>query len=298
MRLDRLDRRLPRLRSIVDAGKEFSASTVVASMQGHVFKLRVRSDASLHSGGGRRGRVVGFSAGSRRRLIEKLARLDVPEQSGALFVSLTYHLDLPDFPTSYSHLRALLERVRRRWSEASGVWRRELQERGAIHFHLIFFGLPEVGKAWFLDAWQEITGDASISQVDVQSLEGWRKVASYVSKYVAKREDCETEEDCGAFGEALDYVTYPHAYKETEGRVWGLFNAEFLPWGVLERYEWADSAWLPRFKRWVRGFQKSVRRHRGRGGGWRVPDGSRSGFFILTEDPSKWLDAALCASLA
>ena len=91
-----------------------------------------------------------------------------------------------------------------------------------------------------------MTGDPTITEVHVQEVQGWRKLASYVSKYIAK---LELSIEGFLPDEALDYITYLHAYSETEGRVWGLFNAAFLPWGVLEFYEWADIGWLPRLKR-------------------------------------------------
>lgn len=295
--LDKHDRRLPRLRSIRDAGREFGASTVEASTQGHVFKLRVRSDAVQHAGGGKRGKVRGFSPGSRRRLLEKLNRLEVPENERAFFVTLTYHLDLPDFETAERHRRAFLERIRRRFPKACAPWRKELQKRGAIHFHLIFLGLPMLPElhAWLLRQWQEVTGDPTITQVDLQEVQGWRKLASYVSKYIAKPQlSIEGFQD----DEALDYITYLHAYSETEGRVWGLFNAAYLPWGVLEFYEWADVGWLPRLKRAIRAFQRAVSRARGKKAGWRLLPGCYAGFFLLCDSPSRWLDVALAASLA
>ena len=57
--------------------------------------------------------MKGFSPGSRRRLVEKLNRLEVPEHERALFVTLTYHLDLPDFETAERNRRAFVERIRR-----------------------------------------------------------------------------------------------------------------------------------------------------------------------------------------
>src|SRR5690554_2824154 len=116
----------------------------VATSYKHVYRPTV---------GGKRGAVTEFSAGSRRRLLRLIARL---EKTRTTFITLTYPAEFPDPRTAKEHLRALFERIRRRVPEASGIWRLELQERGAPHFHLLMFNLPYISFETLRSWWQEI----------------------------------------------------------------------------------------------------------------------------------------------
>lgn len=168
--------------------------------------------------GGKRGAVTEFSAGSRRRLLRLIARL---EKTRTTFITLTYPAEFPDPRTAKEHLRALFERIRRRVPETSGIWRLELQERGAPHFHLLMFNLPYISfetlRAW----WREIIGviDSVTVFVRIELVRSWRGVMSYASKYVAKRSEA---------GQAalFNIVAYLHAV----GRWWGIFQAKVLPY--------------------------------------------------------------------
>lgn len=172
--------------------------------------------------GGKRGLVTGFSSGSRRRLIRKLARLDIKT---AKFLTLTYPLDYPHPQQAKNHHRALLERIRRRWPQASAIWRLEFQQRGAPHFHYLFFNLPwlpfKVLRRW----WAEII-DHDQSEplfVRIEAVKSKRGVMYYASKYMSK-----TDGDADGGSALFNYVTYLHA-----GRVWGIFNKAFIPFAEL-----------------------------------------------------------------
>jgi hypothetical protein len=98
---------------------------------------------------GKRGQVKGFSDAARRRLMQLLAM--VRRGAVPLFVTLTYPDVFPkDFAVFKAHLEAFGKRVRRRWPEASLVWRLEFQPRKsgqnrgqvAPHFHLFVYGVP------------------------------------------------------------------------------------------------------------------------------------------------------------
>lgn len=185
--------------------------------QGSLVALAVNHHPHGFVGGGRRGRVVGFSKASRRRLLRKLSRLD---DTRPKFITLTYPSEYPDAQTAKRHLRAFLQRVRRRVPEASAVWRLEFQDRGAPHFHLLCYNWPyisfETVKSW----WSEIIGviDSQPLFVRVEQVRSKRGTMYYASKYMSKPT---ARPAAGAF---FNYDAYLYA-----GRVWGVFNAGFLP---------------------------------------------------------------------
>lgn len=293
-----LNKRTPGALRLCDQGRQFQSSVVRVVAQGHLFKVTCRWDGGGQVGGGKRGAVKGFSRGSRKRFFERMARLVVEAGKGVtcLFVSVTYPADYPsDRVAKRKHMRAFFERIRRRWPKSSGVWRMEHQQRGAPHFHMIFFGLPLLDQATVQGWWREVIGyeGPHTLQVDVQEVKGWRHLLSYVSKYVAKVDP-------------LDYLTYWHAdnsdgedaeYKgqnsaDTLGRVWGVFNGDHLPMGEMAYFEFPSSGFLPKVKRVANGWLRSAARSAGKKRVFQVNHGSASGFSLFCESPGVWLDLA------
>lgn len=184
-------------------------------------------------GGGMRGVVMEFSKDSRKRLLRRTARLNATQ---GVFLTLTYPKRYPNAKIAKSHLRAFLERMRRRFPKSSALWRLEFQERGAPHFHLVFFNIPFI-PFWQLRAWwsqiirQYIDGQKPF--VRINYLQGTKAVMSYVSKYVSKAESA-------ASASLFNNGSYLHAVKSgaipgvllanLPGRWWGIFNREFLPY--------------------------------------------------------------------
>lgn len=175
----------------------------------HRLALEVqRGTSPLHggnrSGGGARGVVKNFSAGSRGRLIKKmLAWHEVPDT----MVTLTYPDEAEVSPKR--DLDVLKKRMARAYPSVQGLWRIEWIARksgdlqGVVmpHFHLILktFDDPvqyEEFKAWIARAWHEVARKSSWSQrntelharrgYDVQRLRSARGAMSYASKYLAK----------------------------------------------------------------------------------------------------------------
>ena len=111
-------------------------------------------------GGGKRGIIKRFSAGSRRRLLRGLNR--VKRDLLPIFVTLTYPDNFPGNPRVWkAHLNAWLKRLKRQHPQAAGFWKLELKHRQsganageiAPHFHLLLWGLPESweqadGRVW------------------------------------------------------------------------------------------------------------------------------------------------------
>lgn len=117
-------------------------------------------------------------------------------------------------------------RLRRKFENASAVWRLEYQpKRGAIHFHLLVFNLPFWKQKELQETWQECTQEVT-SIVDIRLIHGARSIMAYVSKYVAKVDDRPTT--------SLDDGSYQHVEGEgSAGRFWGWINKELLPLGEV-----------------------------------------------------------------
>lgn len=252
-----------------------SVGAVALEAQGHLF--RVRCLGSERIGGGKRGKVVGFSRGSRKRLLEKMARLDV-SKARPLFVSLTYPAEFPDCGVARRHLRALLKRLGRRFPRLSVVWRLELQRRGAPHFHLLVWGVKFLSVGLLRALWAGVIGYVGSArlQLDVSKLRSWRGLLSYVAKYMGKVQAAYEVADMGSGGGQLDYSTY---LAGLFGRVWGVFRADHLPWGRLDQVAGDWGPWFWRVKR--------LARH-----AWaRIGVGS-AGFTLFRENPYRWYEVS------
>jgi hypothetical protein len=187
--------------------------------QGKLLALKGSFSSLAKNGGGKRGLVTEFSPQSRLRLLRKMARI---APSRAVFVTLTYPERYPSTARAKMHLRALLERIRRRYPQSSAFWRLEYQERGAPHFHLLFFELPFIPFATLRQWWAEIVSayvDGYLPRVRIEKIRSHRGAMYYTAKYVAKMSE---EGSVSAFF-ILD--AYLHA-----GRWWGIFNKYSLPY--------------------------------------------------------------------
>jgi len=207
--------------------------TLKLEFQGKFVAAAVRYPSDRKYSRAKRGKVTTFSLNSRKRMFDMFHKLEV--KTKPIFVTLTYMEKWPDAKTAKNHLRAFLERIRRKYPNAAGIWRMEFQERGAPHFHIIFFSLPFWKKENVQAAWAEIIGERNRSPFTrIEQIKSHRGVMAYVSKYVAKLQDD------GISG--FNSLTYLHAYRakygESIGRVWGKFEAVNLPFAasiILER---------------------------------------------------------------
>lgn len=218
-----------------------------------------------------RGGVSSFSARSRKRMLETFARLDSDRMKAKTFVTLTY----PDgdgppvFDRSSLDLKNFLKRIKRRFPEASGLWRREREERksgdhvGVVypHFHILFFNLPFFDCDEVNRHWRDVLGHDGYARTEIKSVKDWRQAFGYVAKYMAKPlqppqaagSDPQSGERRGRFQPStaaddvsLVYAPYwaadneglPEEKKEElpavdapalTGRHWGVFNRAALP---------------------------------------------------------------------
>jgi len=193
--------------------------------QGSLLSLKVlgfKSERKSHGGG--RGVIRAFSRAARRRLMRFMARLKV-RKIRATFITLTFS-EMVTHERAKTCFKRFTMRLRRAYSQASAVWRLEYQpKRGAIHYHLLVFGLPFWKQAELQKCWEACTEEYK-SIVDIRLVHGARSVMAYVSKYIAKVDDQTTT--------SLDDGSYQHARGEPAlSRFWGWINKELLPLGQV-----------------------------------------------------------------
>lgn len=159
------------------------------------------------TGGGERGVVAGFSAQSRKRLIELVNRWR--ELKNIAFVTLTYHDWPDDWRIWKNHLNLFLKRLAYHYPDAVGIWRMEYQKRGAPHFHLIITNiLPPIDdfRQFVTKAWAAIAHEDSeyngLYATNVKRVFSRKRAVLYVCKYAAK-------------------LTDPDDENPEHGRVWG-----------------------------------------------------------------------------
>lgn len=207
------------------------AATIQGWVGGSLVKVKHAGPYTLgvQAGGGKRKKISGFSRGSRRRLQRKIATIQ--RACLPVFVTLTYPDQFPDDVDEWNiHLERLRSRLARKgWG---AVWRKEFKRRKsgvnagkvAPHYHLLIWGasLAEIraymGRAWW-ECCGRISEDHLKSGVRVEMPRSWDGVAGYTSKYLAKADD----EDVKEF--LKDHARI--------GRMWGVLNAEVIPWAEV-----------------------------------------------------------------
>ena len=251
-------------------------STIRLVFQGELVKATVADDVPNKHQNARsatRGNITDFSRKSRKRLFELCATLDW-KKTRARFVSLTYHNKIPPLGITRKHLRAFIKRVWRQYGMCAVLWRLEFQERGAPHFHMLFFDGKYMPRDVLLRWWREITEDDTINQLDIRYIYSSRKARAYISKYIAK-----LPVD-GDVSTSLDTVPYPAA-TDFLGRVWGVENRALLCYALAMVIETID-VWA--FWSLKRAARKVYRAINGR---------ERAGFTLFVENSDRWYEYLL-----
>lgn len=220
----------------------------------------------------RRGAVTGFSEQSRMRLLRLTARLQLPQVDGfryrVSFMTLTTAACLhPRIIKKRAFV--LFRKLKRAAPRMAVIWRMEYQKRGAPHIHCILYNSPWIDRNWLTDTWGEIVGE-SRPFTRIERVKGYRRLVSYVSKYVGKVQ-----------GEAgFNSVTYLNTgdelaedEKNSAGRVWGVWNRGALPYAELEKAVIPlDGSWFM-IKAYARRFFP-----------W-IHDDLETGFTLFMDDP-------------
>lgn len=219
---------------------------------------------------GLRGQITGFSRRSRGRLIERLARLRTDVE--ALFLTFTYRENMTDYAKSAAHLVKVVDWLEYHYPGCAAVWRKELQGRGAVHYHVLLFGVDFVDIAALTEYWQRITADKSYP--DVKRLRGLRQVLGYVSKYLAK------VADGASLSEANGLIDAPYSGKASStGRWWGMFGRANLPFAELKAVTFSGRLYpVVQFRRAASRKSAAVRR-----------PGRLQGFKLFSDGVDEWL---------
>jgi len=239
-----------------------------------VAHARVSLDSQQGKRFSTRGVISGFSAKSRHRLLKLIATINF-EGHKAIFVTLTYPAEFPDPMTAKAHCRAFLKRINRMYPDVKPavLWRLEFQERGAPHFHLMFFDLPFTEKDTIQRLWMEVIGVTDTRVFTrIEFIKSPRQAMHYVAKYMAKRR---------GFSGGFNGLPYPATDDEDTpqlGRLWGIENRINLP--ICPRiYFTVTGCWgaIWQFKRYARKKWRGVNNH------------FQKGFTLFVSDSSQWL---------
>jgi len=221
--------------------------------QGSSYLKVSKAEPSRRVGGGFRGVVKGFSRGSRRRLMTKIAGV----QRGAVlpvFVTLTYPLAFPEPKQSKYHLKLFIQSMKRAFPFAGIIWKLEPQQRGAPHYHLLVWGVKVKSlRAWVPNAWFEIAGGGDNFHLlwhegklknkhCTQQVNSYNGVWAYASKYLGK-----TFEVAGWDSKEV-------------GRFWGVIAPENIPFGEVQTLE-VSRAEAVQVMRYQKRFAKLKRRN-------------------------------------
>lgn len=163
-----------------------------------------------------------------------------------IFLTLTYPADYPEHWEAWkAHLKAFWKRLQRgycyrdskgNWhdvtfDEAACIWRLELQERGAPHYHLILFNVPWLHIPWLDTAWAGVvaSGDEKHERAGtrIEWPKKWKGTVNYVAKYVAKQAAAPALR-----GWSVDVHGTAAPIEEPIGRHWGVMGRRFLPESV------------------------------------------------------------------
>lgn len=194
-------------------------------------RLRVKTQGNKSPN---RGHVIGFSESSRRRLRDELMKIDWDQlmttknavKARAFFVTLTYP---KKYPFQWFEWKRQLEAYRMRLTRAYGsfsaIWKLELQQRGAPHYHfVVIFPFPidkRVFKTWSARAWSAIADNGSSGK--------------HHKKYGCKVVPVYNHKNRGAVGIMFyltKYLTKAVSLADDHpptGRVWGIWFKKNLP---------------------------------------------------------------------
>lgn len=242
--------------------------------------IRVGKPGTVVSGGGLRSIIIGFSYGSRRRFMRKMATIDRFQLP--LFVTLTYpsefSLDASDWKRDFDKW---CKRLHRKFPAAGLVWRLEPQRRGAPHYHCLVYGLDGLDselRQWMSVSWYECVNSGDPLHLKYgaycKQTDGSKHVRSYVSKYMGKVQESPRNLDTST-GEIMSLVDW-----QKVGRWWGVRYGENLPWSEMvggEILSSSEASGLMRFlRRYLHG--QGVKARSGRG------------MSVFVDSPEQWLE--------
>lgn len=112
---------------------------------------------------GNKKQLYTFSHRSRCNLLQQIAKIDYEYMGQGLHVVLTYPGEWETNPEIWKrHLHNFRRSMDRRYDGWCALWRIEPQRRGAPHYHMIVWGIPDLEtqteSRWMKDTWWRIVG--------------------------------------------------------------------------------------------------------------------------------------------
>ena len=169
----------------------------------------------------KRAEITEFSEKSRQRLRLSLAKVDYSKAGRPIFGTLTYPAEFPlDEQTFKRHLKIFSQRFLRAFPDAGFHWKLEFQDRGAPHFHPIFWNLStdreflKHFRRWVAWTWFELVGSGDEKHLRAGTAADVIKspfgIMRYVSPYVSN-----SDQSKPGF---------------RVGRYWGIAGRSNIPW--------------------------------------------------------------------
>ena len=129
----------------------------------------------------------------------------------AMFVTLTYRYNQTDVERGYKDLRLFAKGLSRAYGEVCIVWKRELQKRGAVHFHLFILDPPDgYNESSIRDEWLRVTmqkGDLAAREygtqtkkIDLLKQGDAGVIVAYLAKYTGKETSAVLGKSWGILG--------------------------------------------------------------------------------------------------
>ncbi len=170
-----------------------------------------------------RGQITCFSDKSRQRLRMELAKVDQRKAGRPIFGTLTYPNEFPwEYEVFKRDLHTFGKRFRRQFLTAGFHWKLEFQQRGAPHFHPIFWNIPadhiDSFRIWLAQTWFEVVGSGDgkhlLAGTSAELMRSRLGIMAYCAGYTSKSDQ-----------------TLPG---QQVGRYWGVVGRENIPYGVPE----------------------------------------------------------------
>lgn len=205
-------------------------------LQGCLLAASVSYPSTIERTSSKRGAITHFSKRSRHRMLKMMATLKTDDLR-ATFMTLTYPYLEVDKKRAKGHLRAFIKAIYAlpyTPAKIGGVvWRMEIQERGAVHFHLIFTKAPflkleDVDRCW-------LTAINCLGQhvnINVQEITRKKRLMYYVAKYVAKLEPQESTSNISSvpYLAGEEFARTRKSKPVFQGRVWGVEFRALIQW--------------------------------------------------------------------
>lgn len=177
--------------------------------------------------GGACGPIETFSPGARKRMRELLAKLKHKSVVTGLAGGLTYPDDYPTPSQAGLHFSRLRKRIARAYPNAFVVWRLEYQERGAIHFHLLILGAPDMTHHWLRQSWCECTDTDNPrdprhkNRAYLKPVRNREKWTAYIAKHQPRQlvPHDHTGRFWGHFGDAAPFMGEARTYTATRSQI-------------------------------------------------------------------------------